>query len=236
MGGKFGTAAHAHGLHHPVGACLGRALNPRRSSPPTPAPCRNAGKARASQASHGESRCAAQSGLSWSRSSCFATRETKLRFTDPATERPIACRSTREAERHLAGDAAGTASTGNLSAHRSHHPIGARFGRAQPTSSQSTNAGAVLRRRQSAARRHRPGGKKQDLTPYARRRPTADRRGPHGPWWGTDDVLGLRRARGRVSPPVWSSPSASILKGDWRGSESIRDRSMRTAGALAARC
>ncbi|WP_407635158.1 DUF2887 domain-containing protein [Thiocapsa marina] len=50
--------------------------------------------------------------LPWSRSSRFATPETKLRFMKPATERPIAHRYGREAELHLLGDAAGAASPG----------------------------------------------------------------------------------------------------------------------------
>ena len=55
---------------------------------------------------------------------------------------------------------------------------------------------------------------------------------PLGPWWGTDDFLGLSGARGRVSTPQWSSPIALIQKGDWCGSERICTRSTRTAGAL----
>ena len=47
-------------------------------------------------------------------------------------------------------------------------------------------------------------------------------RGPLGPWWDTDDFLGLLGARGRVSTPLWSSPIALIQKGDWCGSEPIR--------------
>ena len=49
-------------------------------------------------------------------------------------------------------------------------------------------------------------------------------RGPLGPWWGTDDFLGLPRARGRVSMPNGHGPIALIQKGDWCGSEIIRHR------------
>jgi hypothetical protein len=52
-------------------------------------------------------------------------------------------------------------------------------------------------------------------------------------------LVGYRRFSGAPmsqGPGVYSqrsSPIALIQKGDWRGSESIRDLSMRTAGALA---
>ena len=48
--------------------------------------------------------------------------------------------------------------------------------------------------------------------------------GPLGPWWGTDDFLGLPRARGRVSMPSRHGPFALIQKGSWCGSKPVRHR------------
>lgn len=62
---------------------------------------------------------------------------------------------------------------------------------------------------------------------------------PPLPPWSTWTLVGHRRFSGAPmsqGPGVYSqgsSPTALIQKGDWRGSESIRDLSMRTAGALA---
>ncbi len=42
---------------------------------------------------------------------------------------------------------------------------------------------------------------------------------PLGPWWGTDNCLGLPGARGRVPMPNPHGLSGLIRKGDWCGSE-----------------
>ena len=56
-------------------------------------------------------------------------------------------------------------------------------------------------------------------------------RGPLGPWWGTDDFLGLVAGQGPGVHSERGGPSALIRKGDWRGSERICNRPIRTAGA-----
>jgi len=55
-------------------------------------------------------------------------------------------------------------------------------------------------------------------------------RGPLGPWWGTDDFLGLQRARGRVSMPNRHGPTALIQK-RWGGTADPVDRRSPTNGA-----
>ncbi len=42
---------------------------------------------------------------------------------------------------------------------------------------------------------------------------------PLGPWWGTDNCLGLPGARGRVPMPNPHGLSGLIRRGDWCGSE-----------------
>ena len=95
--------------------------------------------------------------------------------------------------------------------------------------STGSDGAALAPSQRSVSPGRRGGSRRLDSSGSA---PPPRLRGPLGPWWGTDDFLGLERARGRVSTPQGSSPIALIQKGDWCGSERICTRSTRTAGAL----